>query len=378
MSSENPPTFVIKVRKLDGRTLTFKVNGNTTVEDLKRFIQEKDGCPPDQQRLLYNRKQLHDGNLTTHGVVKNSKICLVLKFRGMISRFTGTVDSNPWLCATNENRRNNQMSDQYLKILMATKNASCNAFLRDTQIDILRIVQQRLCAIMDLFHRQHGSPSDLKLVINNPCIEEFQTLMDLHPASDKNDLKIALRRTEPSKNCIEFHVDGEYAVHTVACVLNDNHVGGDVVFVTGDPPTVVNEHLPVGAVTVHHRSILHGVTRLIEGVRYRIFVVEMHNGLGETDVHDITATFMTEWNRRIVSDTSPPSAASSMLSSASDDEIKDENQSDNCIICFTNKRTHLLVPCGHFLYCQICVHNISKKKCAMCRQPFSGIQRVYS
>lgn len=370
----------IDVKTLIGESYEISIDDRMTVYDLKSFIQVISGIPPDQQRLIFDGKQLCDDDLllTTYGVIDGSIIHMILKLRGMISRFTGT---DPWLGATDEFRQNNPLSVQDCQHLMDRKKASKedDDFFR-TDINISPVIQHRFRTIIDQFHREHGSPTDLKLVINDPCIELFKTLMDLHPNTHKDYLKIALRRTDPTDNCIEFHVDGEYAFYTVACVLNNDHVGGDVVFVKGDPPTVVNEHLPVGAVTVHHRSILHGVTRLINGVRYRIFVVEKNNGLGQTDVHDITDTFMTKWNRQFVSDTltdRSSSHASSMMSSCeTHDSEKDANHIDLCVICFTNKRTHLLIPCGHYAYCQSCVDKLSNK-CALCCKHIESTQCVY-
>ena len=40
-----------------------------------------------------------------------------------------------------------------------------------------------------------------------------------------------------------------------------------------------------------------------------------------------------------------------------------------CIVCLTNKRTHIIKECNHFVLCQECSINIfnSDKKCPMCR-----------
>lgn len=40
--------------------------------------------------------------------------------------------------------------------------------------------------------------------------------------------------------------------------------------------------MPAGTLTGHDRDILHGVTRMTEGVRYSLFVVDGSNGLGES------------------------------------------------------------------------------------------------
>ena len=46
-----------------------------------------------------------------------------------------------------------------------------------------------------------------------------------------------------------------------------------------------------------------------------------------------------------------------------------------CCICLKKTRTHVLVPCGHFKYCSVCVEKISS--CAICRKHIVHKVRVY-
>ena len=141
---------------------------------------------------------------------------------------------------------------------------------------------------MDRVYRDHPI-SDLKIVFGDSIRGEkseecFGNLLDNTTAKKllklhDNEAKIVLRRTEAVDGCIDFHRDGGYATKTAQLTLNDDaeYGGGRLLFFHHGK--LIEPKRPAGYLTIHSASVMHAVTRVTDGVRYSLFVVDAKNCL---------------------------------------------------------------------------------------------------
>ncbi len=71
------------VKTLSGKTISVECEPDESIESLKNKILEKEGVPPDQQRIIFGGKQLDaQKNLSDYDIDDDDTLHLVLRLRG--------------------------------------------------------------------------------------------------------------------------------------------------------------------------------------------------------------------------------------------------------------------------------------------------------
>lgn len=124
----------IVVKTPTGKITPLVVDANETIADVRFQIQDRDGIPPDQQRLIFAGKQLEDGRTPSdYGIKKDDTLHLILRLRGggpgvAIGQFADVSDSSGLTAhAFSEHGPDWRIADPGLCLEGECTNARCEA-----------------------------------------------------------------------------------------------------------------------------------------------------------------------------------------------------------------------------------------------------------
>ncbi|KAI7878164.1 ubiquitin [Lichtheimia hyalospora FSU 10163] len=75
--------MLIKVKTLTGKEIDIDIESTDKISRIKERVEEKEGIPPQQQRLIFSGKQMADEmTANEYSIVGGSVLHLVLALRG--------------------------------------------------------------------------------------------------------------------------------------------------------------------------------------------------------------------------------------------------------------------------------------------------------
>jgi hypothetical protein len=147
---------------------------------------------------------------------------------------------------------------------------------------------QRKNLIQILNDKWNGKDRDLKVLLTNNALSDIigrTAYTRLARLTGGTHDTILLRRCAEHNNVIKFHTDESYKTLQVPLNNESEYEGGKLVYITtgrGNAATLHFPKRPAGSFTLHGNDIAHGVTRLVAGVRYGLFLLQKKEAKSES------------------------------------------------------------------------------------------------
>lgn len=391
----------IFIKSFTGKYITINIEPNNIIFDIKLAIQEKEGIPPDQQRLIFAGQQLEDDRrLSDYKIVKESQLLLVLRLIGSISSWNTAEKDNPFNDFLNNYMTDSEVSrldygqdyvkipldKYYFKLLMKNfgRRVSTEEYPILVNEDKHKLTTKEIRGIcidfLDEIWEMKKPQYDLKLkfdeedakkllgreIVDN-LFEKHKIIQQEFPSKEGHLFVLRLTKGK-TPNCIPFHLDEGDQWHcgthtyTLQISLNkDDYIGGKLCFVCGEEPKIILWDRPEGSMTIHRSDILHGVTRLRKGSRYSLFIIDKLNEIDD----EFTVKVTTEMIENFLKKEIEP-----------DEDIK----VSKCCICLIKNSKYIFEKCGHLCICdnRKCLRQFEVKPiCPICRKSSPSIKKVF-
>ena len=147
-----------------------------------------------------------------------------------------------------------------------------------------KAISQKQCLklINHINHNDNNDLIDYKLNIDDNKLKELigeKSYEEIIKLFDGEHNTIYIRKVKGDNSMIDFHKD--YSTKTLKIPLNkdSDYKGGDLIYLTNGK--INKPEQKIGSMTIHTNDIIHGVSPIISGIRYSLFVLYTPNHIDQ-------------------------------------------------------------------------------------------------